>query len=486
MKTTTNTKVSSFGREVTFRCPRHVATVLNAHMRQDAGNEQIAFGLATRAKTAEGTLIVVNELILPDQADLMEQSSVGICPTREFQAYLYLRAFQSQKTIVEFHSHPGNEVPDFSGTDDHYSQQNAEYIRSKLPEPVTLALIVGNNRFDAFNAMIYDRQLRNFRPADRLEILGKPSELLVFGESRDQRAGENDRVYDRQRLIPGWNQLGLERQRIAIIGAGGNGAPLFQTLVSLGAGRQGWVSIVDPDLVEENNLPRLPYACAEQIGTPKVSVAAQYAGRKSPSTPVYPYPCSFAEQSVQARVKAATVLFGCGDNDGLRKEANELAVRFGISYIDLGCDVQTEGGTVVAGGQVRTVLPGENACLVCCQGFDPSQAALDQMEDVGRARRAAQGYVQNSTTLATPSVANLNALTAQFAVAQFLALVNGAQFARWDYLHFEQFTGRTIPACSKNRPDCPVCGNEGCLGAGDPVVRPETKRYRLKKLVWKA
>ena len=68
---------------------------------------------------------------------------------------------------------------------------------------------------------------------------------------------------------------------------------------------------------------------------------------------------------------------------------------------------------------------------------------------------------------ATPSVANLNGMTVQFAISQFLALVNGGSFAGWDYLHFDQFTGRTIPAATTWQDDCPLCGQQGSLVAGD-------------------
>jgi molybdopterin/thiamine biosynthesis adenylyltransferase len=451
MKRLTRDTPSSFGRELCLRLSRKLAEALNIHMRSDPAMEQMAFGLASVSRTAEGTLLYLTQLLFPDRADLKKQTAVSVCPTREFQGLVYFCARESKKAIVEFHSHPGAQAPEFSSIDDTNARENAQYISRKLPEPVTLAMVVSNNRFDALDGLAYDRHREEFRQLDRLEILGRPSEVRYIGEPADVRGAEINPTFDRQKRIPGWNQRQLERQRILIGALGGNGAHVFQTSLSIGAGRQGFIALADPQLVEESNLPRLPYAFAEHLGTPKVTVAAQYAGRKSPSTPVYPYPCSLAEKAVQDRLKMATVIFGCGDNDGLRKELNELAIRYGIPYIDLGCDIQTNGDTVTAGGQVRLVLPGDNACLVCCNGLDLSQAAIDQMDDAARAQRAAQGYVHDSNALATPSVANLNALTAQHAVAQFLALVNGAEFARWDYLHFDQFTGRTIPATTTSR-----------------------------------
>ncbi|MCZ6652356.1 MAG: ThiF family adenylyltransferase [Planctomycetota bacterium] len=442
----------------------------------------MAFGLAYQATTGEGTLFLVNELILPDKADLSEQSAGGVCPTRQFQSYVYFRAQQTGTSIVEFHTHPGAGVPRFSGIDEAYAHPNAEYIGRKLRESATLVMIVGNNRFDSFDGVVYDRQLQQFRQLDRLEFLGRPSEIRPIGEAAHQPSDGRGGMFDRQQRIPGWNQLCLERERVGIFGGGGNGATLFETLIGIGVGRQGFIVMVDDDLIEESNLPRIPYAFTEHTGTPKVAVAVQYAGRKSPSTPVFAFPCRFNEQPVLDRMKMATVLFYCGDNDGGRKEANAFAVQYCIPLIEMGCDIQVTEKTVIAGGQVRVVLPGQNACLVCCRGFDPSQAAIDQMDDASRAGRAARGYVEGTRASATPSVANLNVLTAQFAVSQFLALVNGDTFAQWDYLHFDQFTGRTITARTTRCDGCPLCGHMGCLAKGDVMEKPETSQSPIRRL----
>ncbi len=406
---------------------------------------------------------------MPDAGDLSHQTAAGVCPSPSFQYYLYDQAYRSGQTIVEFHTHPGPDRPHFSGIDESHAYPNAEYIAGKFPEPVTLALIVGNDRFDSFDGVVYDRHRQHFRQLDRLELLGRPTITWTLGDPAGPSTSIADDTFDRQQRIPGWNQAALEDQRIAIVGAGGNGAPLLQSLVAIGAGKRGFIAIADHDLVENSNLPRIPYAHYGIIHTPKVAAATFYAATKSPSTPLYAFPCRFNEPPVLARFKMATVLFYCGDNDGGRKEVNQFAVRYGIPLIDLGCDIHVSDACVEAGGQVRLVLPGENACLLCSRAFDPAQAALDQMSDIARAEQAARGYVIGADANPTPSVANLNALTVQFALSQFLALVNGPQFAQWDYLHFDQFTGRTIPATTSRHDKCPVCGPTGCLTQADPT-----------------
>lgn len=465
MKRATNDTPVGFGRERILRFRQREAKALFTHMRRDARHEQMAFGLGCHQQTARGTVFQVRELLLPDASDLAHQSAGGVTPTREFLSYVYFRALQTKQDILEFHTHPGSGAPCFSGIDETYAYPNAEYISENLPDPVTFVMVVGNNRFDKFDALVWDRDLGSFHNLQRIELLGRPTEVHLVGDRRVDPQSDSA-VYDRQVRIPGWNQQGLAQQRIGIVGMGGNGAHLFQTLLGMGAAEEGFFTLVDADEVEPSNIPRIPYATPEHVGMPKVTLAAQWAGRRSPSTPIYPYPCLLTETAVQDRLKNATVLFGCVDNDGGRMVLNELAIRYGIPLIDLGCDVIVEEEEVIVGGQVRVVLPGENACLVCCHGFDPAQAAIDLMDAREHAQRAAHGYIRNASVDAAPSIANLNCLTAQAAIAQLLALVNGEQFGKWDYFHFDQSTLNTITASTKHNEECPCCGREGYLGAG--------------------
>jgi molybdopterin/thiamine biosynthesis adenylyltransferase len=479
---TASNPLSAYGREIILRSTAAAAAPLFEHMRQDPNCEQMAFGLAGQAPTADGTIFLLNEFIIPHKCDLAKQSAVAVCPTRDYQALVYHLAKQTRKSIIEFHTHPEIATPAFSDTDAAFAYPNAKCIAEKLPDPVTLVMVVGNNRFTAFDGVVSDR----YRPGEfcqlnRFEVLGRPSSVWSLGAEYSDRPPVLPDVFDRQQRIPGWNQEGLERQRVGIFGAGGNGAVLLQTLVSIGVGRRGFIALADDDLIEPSNLPRIPYATDEQVGIPKVAAAAHYAARKSPGTPIYAFPCRFSEPPVLDRMKAASVLFYAGDSHAGRKEINDLAVKFGIPLIDLGCDVQVNDREVIAGGQVRLVLPGENACLCCCGGFDASQAAIDQMNPRARARYAAQGYVRGAQGVATPSVANLNGICVHEAISQFLAIVCGRRFCEWDFLHFDQFSGRTIPARTTLKENCPLCGPMGRLLEGDTLPPREVDPPTISK-----
>lgn len=164
----------------------------------------------------------------------------------------------------------------------------------------------------------------------------------------------------------------------------------------------------------------------------------------------------------------ADVLFGCGDNDGVRLVLNDLAVRYGIPLIDLGADIHVAGDAVEAGGQVRVVVPGMTACLVCSNGLDAGQAALDLMSADDRATYGRRGYIIGAEHEAAPSVAVLNALVVQYAITALLALLRSGPLVHHDYLRLDWLTGRTLAAHVPRREQCPACGPGGFLCAGDP------------------
>lgn len=468
---------SILGRTVTMRFSRKAYETFQKELIKDKKNEQFAFGLFSQAKTSDGTTLIVQDIFLPDEDDMHHQSGAGVIPSRNFQATVYLIAEQRKQGVLDIHTHPFQEIPQFSSIDHTESVKNAKYICKRFSYPVTHAMMVLNSSCTAYDAVIYDRSLDAYRQIDVLEILGRRIELKNKRELGNVPL-ESDSRYSRQMIVPGWDQAALARLKVAVIGLGGNGAQFMQTLVSIGVGTEGWIVGIDPDIVEETNLPRIPYAFPEDVGRSKVTIAAEYARRKNPNVKFYPYPCSVTEQAAIERTKAASVIICAPDNDGARKVCNEVSVKYMIPMIDLGCDIQIEDSKVQAGGQVRVILPGTNACLVCCGGYDPSTAAIELMEDEQAAEHIAHGYGSGPNATPTPSIANLNASIAQFGISALLALVHGEKFGNWDHAYYDQLTAQTMIANTKASESCPLCGKEGIIGTGDQkkkvnIVQPD-------------
>lgn len=81
--------------------------------------------------------------------------------------------------------------------------------------------------------------------------------------------------YMRQMRLPELGETGQRRlaaARVAVLGAGGLGAPVLSYLAAAGVGR---LTVLDPDTVDETNLHRQVLFTAEDVGRGKAEVTAQ-------------------------------------------------------------------------------------------------------------------------------------------------------------------------------------------------------------------
>lgn len=441
--------------------------VLAHHLRADAQREQFAFLLALPVAAAQGPVLLVQHVVLPESGDLVEHTAGGVEPHPNYQALVYLIAAQRGLVVLDAHTHLTDASVCLSAVDRKMAKANARYIARRLPPPALMGLLVFNRPLSAFDGILFDRDGAASTPILELQTIG-PGLAIRSALPRTHASPADDR-YARQRLVPGWNQDVLARLRIGIAGMGGHGAQLVQSLASIGAGAAGWIALVDPDTIETSNLPRIPFATPDDVGKPKVRAAADFVRRKNPGATVHAYPCSVAAPAALAALRGADVLFGCGDNDGVRLVMNDMAVRCGTPLIDLGADIHVGMDKVEAGGQVRVIVPGSTGCLACCGAFDPEQAAVDLLSPHDRAVYTGRGYLIGVDDGPTPSVTVLNALMAQHAVSALLALIGSGPFVRHDYMHVDWLTSRTLVARVPRRDDCPTCGARGFMMAGPPA-----------------
>jgi molybdopterin/thiamine biosynthesis adenylyltransferase len=85
--------------------------------------------------------------------------------------------------------------------------------------------------------------------------------------------------------IGGEGQKKLFAASVAVVGAGGIGCPAIQYLAAAGVGR---LRIVDDDVVSLDNLQRQTLFGTQDVGRPKVDVAAEAVARLNPDVRVEP------------------------------------------------------------------------------------------------------------------------------------------------------------------------------------------------------
>lgn len=373
--------------------------------------------------TSEGQLVPINEMVIVGRS---------------------IRRIHRRVTL------PSAEV-EVSSSSEHAPQRT---VARRLP---AANLMTGGRRLT--HALVRSSQVRwcGLQERSTAGSSGKSSRVsrpLAPAASNNQTT---DR-FDRQRRLPSWDQESLERARIAFVGAGGNGSHAFQLTVLAGGGRRGHIVLIDHDRVESSNLNRIPYATMADLGRWKVDVAASYARRSDPIYPVQVVRSRVESEEAIRALWAADIIFGCGDNDGVRALLNRHALNAASAYIDLGCGVRLEPTGTHCGGQVAVVTPGTGGCLRCNGLYDPSVAHAE-LDPTMREHRRRAGYAQGLELDPEPAIVGLNSLAASIAFWQLLALVRAAPIRWGELTAFEAGTGDFTKCSLTVDPHCQDCGS---------------------------
>ena len=135
--------------------------------------------------------------------------------------------------------------------------------------------------------------------------------------------------YSRHLILP---EIGIEGQRklldakVLIIGAGGLGCPLSIYLAAAGVGTIG---LVDFDVVDLTNLQRQILYSTEEIGVPKIEVAARRIHALNPDVRVIPFKERITSDNAMRIMTPFDVIIDGTDNFPTRYLSNDASVLLG-------------------------------------------------------------------------------------------------------------------------------------------------------------
>jgi molybdopterin/thiamine biosynthesis adenylyltransferase len=126
--------------------------------------------------------------------------------------------------------------------------------------------------------------------------------------------GDGMSRYARQIALPevgAEGQARLARSRVLVVGAGGLGVPVLQYLAGAGVGR---ITVVDPDVVELQNLHRQVLYGKRFISCAKAHAAASVLADLNPEVRTEPLVARLDPGNAPALVAAADVVLDCADS----------------------------------------------------------------------------------------------------------------------------------------------------------------------------
>lgn len=139
--------------------------------------------------------------------------------------------------------------------------------------------------------------------------------------------------YARHIVLPeigGAGQQKLKRASVAVIGAGGLGAPVLGYLAAAGVGR---LAIIDDDVVSVANLQRQIIHDTEALGEPKTASAARSLARINPHVAVSPHAVRLTSANAEALLAGHDVIVDGSDNFATRYAIADAAAALAIPLV---------------------------------------------------------------------------------------------------------------------------------------------------------
>jgi molybdopterin/thiamine biosynthesis adenylyltransferase len=224
-----------------------------------------------------------------------------------------------------------------------------------------------------------------------------------------------------------------------------------EQLGRLGVGR---LVLIDPDVVEESNLPRIVGAIPEQVGQEKVNVLEQHLQLGTPDTEIVTV--SDRVQNAEDQLADVDVILAGVDRVSARIFLNEYAVSQQIPYIDAGCIIHSDNGLPMAmRGYVQTVVP-NGACLDCLGRLDIERARLEHMDREEVEAQVRAGYVPEDFLNPEPSIIYLNGVVASIAVNKAVGLVTGRELES-DLIRYDGLQEDLARMKARPSEECPTC-----------------------------
>lgn len=139
--------------------------------------------------------------------------------------------------------------------------------------------------------------------------------------------------YARQIILPDWDiqaQLNVANSRVVIIGMGGLGCPVGQTLARAGV---GLMRLVDFDVVEHSNLQRQNLFTAADIGKYKAEAAKAALAQHNEFIRIESNTTQLTADTIAEVIADADLVMDCTDNFAIRDSINSACFQANKAFV---------------------------------------------------------------------------------------------------------------------------------------------------------
>lgn len=466
---------------------------LLAHLHPGGDDEHAAFLYAGEMASPEGERLLVRRVVPVADSDFGPSDRGGY---RQVAAHAIARAAIECEAdglrLMWAHSHPGAERHvGFSGPDRSTHERAHPHMIDMTGGKPVASLVFGTEAVAGEVWMPGGAVVE----VDHLDVVGARTARLTAAPRPKGRVSAR---FARQVLMFGAaGQEALRGMTVAVVGAGGGGSLLVQSLAHLGVGH---IIIIDFDRIDDTNLSRIVGATPRDARRRrlKVDVLRRLVRSIDPGIKVTAIAGDVTYADDAAVLLGCDYVFSATDTQFARFAVNGICHQYLIPGAQVGAKVVTDddGAVQLAYAMHRPIDLG-GACLECGGGIDRDALRREQLDD---GERRAQDYVgaHDGGDIVDPSVITLNSAAVAMAMLDF-------QFAATGMFPVRMRLGQRVYHAPERalrvrdvrpRPGCRWCDRHASGGAfarGDdhplplrpgpaPRRAPQSVRERIRRL----
>ena len=457
--------IISKGKYCTILFPSQQFSDLHDHLYPGDDDEHAAVLLAGMhlRKNGEVRLLIRKTYLVEDGVDWV--------PSRSGRAYRQLNApyihqkldecAEEQLIYLFVHNHHSDLRADFSQPDlNSHKRSYPSYLDILNGIPVG-ALVFGKR---AVAGDIWLSKKRIIK-VNKTIITGKKCFSLTPEPVKKKDSPDN--MYDRQMRTFGIDaQSKLKHLNVGIVGLGGVGSIIAELLGRMGIGK---FLLIDPDIVEKTNLPRLVGAQLSDLSVrempffwrkrarSKVELAKRNIIKANPKAKVRYLEQDVCESEATRELLECDYIFLAADKHSAKLLVNALSHQYLIPYSQIGSKIQKSDGKTTDIFTISRKIHPESGCLWCNGAINPAK-----LTDEGKSEQqlANENYGMDRNEPA-PSLISLNAVSSSEAVNNFLFYILGIteQDCASGYRIFRPITREVEYQKPRSSANCPFCGD---------------------------
>ena len=385
---------------------------------KDLSKEAFAILLAKKEYVDNIAIYTVVDILLPTKADYKGQGLTHLKLEENFIEKVLIEATNRYDvdTIIDVHTHPFCKGHvSFSGIDDNDEKIFFKWINKNFDNINYLSIVFSQS---SYSARVWKMNKKSVIYSKNAEIKTQLTyESIPSSDFKTKKSDIDNNVYNRGILA-----LGLENMRkiadnqvITIIGAGGTGSVIAESLVHMGFNT---INLIDHDRLEVSNMNRVVGAYYQDAvdNKTKVEVIARHIKNINSSINVHSYFNDVYDKEVEKVIATSDWIIMATDNHSSRHHAQELAFKYFIPFISLGVNITVEDGVITdESGEIITVRMGDRICLNCLKRINPISIAYERNIDGKAEELVKKGYVSGKD-IKEPAVKTLNSILGQMTV----------------------------------------------------------------------